>query len=389
MTILVSLFGLAGRVAGDLLTSALGWASSLLFGRVPRAHHVFLVLLMAGSFLWLLMVVGLLVPDIAALLLSSTPHPPAVTQSWLGLVLAVGVVALPLGVGLAGCLVPAADQRPGGAAVVREVLRGYVLAPLMGSLLIFLAGVGVVRKVRSWRHGWSDVHVAIVVKPGGYDWMVRDLQAALASVDLSVTARDAPRVLTLPAELLARAGGANLRNLRPDRLIELARPDLRIGVYHSDIAISGITRDRTRARAAILSRLATTSAHLTVSAEAQELEDRLEGMALHAGATSGMPMANARVAFKAIDARLLDLAVPPDEWDVLQRLRLAVERDLLLEAEHGVASRGAVEPPGTAILGASRSRDSGSPPAMAEPPSVPAGAGPVTVARRTRAGSGP
>jgi hypothetical protein len=34
MTILVSVFGFAGRFAGDLLTSALGWASSLLFGRV-------------------------------------------------------------------------------------------------------------------------------------------------------------------------------------------------------------------------------------------------------------------------------------------------------------------------------------------------------------------
>lgn len=152
MTILISLFGLAGRVAGDLLTSALGWASSLLFGRVPRAHHVYLVLLMAGSFLWLLMVAGLLVPGIAALLLSSTPHPPAVTQSWLGLVLAIGVIVMPLGVGLAGYLVPATGHRPRGVAVVREVLRGYVVAPLMGGLLIFLAGVGMARKARSWRH---------------------------------------------------------------------------------------------------------------------------------------------------------------------------------------------------------------------------------------------
>jgi hypothetical protein len=43
MTILVSVFGFVGRFAGDLLTSALGWASSLLFGRVPRAHQVLAV----------------------------------------------------------------------------------------------------------------------------------------------------------------------------------------------------------------------------------------------------------------------------------------------------------------------------------------------------------
>jgi hypothetical protein len=134
--------------------------------------------------------------------------------------------------------------------------------------------------------------------------------------------------------------GGNVRKLRPDRLVELHRPDLRIGVYPSDIAISGALRDRTRARAAILSRLATTSAHLTMSAEAQELEDRLEGVAMPAGGVGPLPLANARAVFTAIDARLLDLAVPTDEWDILFRLRLQIERDLLAGDEPGMAFAG-------------------------------------------------
>src|SRR5665811_70692 len=92
VTIVVSFFGFAGRFAGDLLTSALGWASSLLFGRVPRSHQIFVVLMMAGSFTWLLFVLGLVLPSIAALLLSATPHPPFVDQAWLAFVLLVGVV---------------------------------------------------------------------------------------------------------------------------------------------------------------------------------------------------------------------------------------------------------------------------------------------------------
>src|SRR5664280_3819020 len=174
-------------------------------------------------------------------------HPPFVDQAWLAFALLVGVVLLPLGVGLAGYLVPTAGERPAGASVLREILRGYLLAPLIGGLLIFLAGVGVVRKIRSQRHRWSDVHVPIVVKPGGYDQMVLDLQNALTSVDLPVAAEDAPWVLTLPARLLSLVAGGNVRKLRPDRLVELKRTDLRIGVYPSDIAISGTTRDRTRA----------------------------------------------------------------------------------------------------------------------------------------------
>ncbi len=251
-----------------------------------------------------------------------------------------GVIVLPLLVGLAGYLVPAEGERPAGAAVFREILRGYLLAPLISALLVFLAGVGIARKLRSQRHGWSDTHIPIVVKPKGYEQMVVDLQDALASSDLPATAEDAPWVLTLPAWLLTRVAGGNVRKLRPDRLIDLIGPGMRIGVYPSDIGISGATRERTRARAAILSRLATTSAHLTTSAEGQEMEDRIERLARTGGPAGRMSGVRARAAFEAIDARLLDLAVPNDEWDILYRLRLQMERDLLAGVEPGTAFPG-------------------------------------------------
>jgi hypothetical protein len=335
MTILVSIFGMAGRFAGDLLTSALGWASSLLFGRVPRSHQIFLVLMMAASFVWLIMLMGLLVPSIASLLLSATPHPPFVNQVWLGFALLVAVVVLPLGVGLAGYLVPAQGERPERIKLPIEILRGYLLTPLIGGLLIFLAGVGISRKVRSKRHGWSDTHVPIVVKPGGYEQMVADLHDALVTAALPTVAEEAPWVLTVPAQLLTRVAGNNVRKLRPDRLMTLNGPQLKIGVYPSDIAISGATRERTRARSAILSRLTTTSAHLTVSAEAQEVEDRLGRLARAGDVAGAMSPAHARVAFEPIDALLLDLTVATDEWDILYRLRLQIERDLLVGAEPG------------------------------------------------------
>lgn len=192
MTILVSIFGFAGRIAGDLLTSALGWASSLLFGRVPRSHQIYLVLMMAWSFTWVLFVLALLIPSIVSLALSTTPHPPFVDRAWLALALLLGVIFLPLGVGLAGYLVPAEGERPRGLAVLPEILRGYLLAPLIAALLVFLAGVGIARKIRSKRHGWSDAHVPIVVKPNGYDQLVIDLHDAVASADLPVTAEEAP-----------------------------------------------------------------------------------------------------------------------------------------------------------------------------------------------------
>jgi hypothetical protein len=340
MTILISVFGFAGRFAGDLLMTALGWASSLLFGRVPRSHQVFLVLMMALSFLWVVAVVALLVPTVASTLLATTPHPPFVDNQWVGTAVLLSVVGLPLAVGAAGYLVPANGERADGVVIPREILRGYLLAPVLSGLLIFLAGVGIARKIRSKRHGWSDAHVAIVVKPGSYEQLVVDVRNALASADLRVTAGDAPWVLTLPARTLSHVAGRNIRNLRPDRLIVLTGSNLNVGVYPSDIAISGSVRRRTQARAAIVSRLATASAHQTTSKEAQEVEDRLGEIARPGGSAAPPPSARARKEFEEIDKTLLDLEVPTDEWDILYRIRLQIERDLLLGAKPGTVFPG-------------------------------------------------
>ena len=339
MTILISIFGVIGRAAGGLLTSALGWASSLLFGRVPRSHQVFVTLLMAGSFLWVVMIVATLLPGVAPFLLESTPHPGFIGISLVRFVILTGLLFLPIGVGLAGYLVPAREDRPTGLAAVRQLAAGYPLALLMTGILIFLAGVGIARKVRNVRRRWSQTHIPIVVKPGGYEQMVTDLQAALDSADLRVTAHDAPRVLSVPGKLLAKVGGGNIGSLVPDRLVQLTGPEIEIGLYPSDIAISGGRKERTRARAVIMSRLVWTSAHLTTSAEAQAIEDRLEHVLQLA--ESGSPKVGSPVPTKvgtelaAIDRTLLDADLATDEWDILYRLRLQVERDVLAGGREG------------------------------------------------------
>ena len=167
---------------------------------------------------------------------------------------------------------------------------------MISGLLVFLSIVGIARKIRSKRHGWADDHVPIVVKPGRLRPLVEDLRGALTSAGIPVDTEDAPWVLTMPARLLTSVAGSNVRKLRPDRLVNLVTPELRIGVYPSDIAISGPTRERTRARAAIISDFATTAAHLTTSAEAQEVEDQIAKLARSRdrGRRRGRPRAGGR-----------------------------------------------------------------------------------------------
>jgi hypothetical protein len=106
-------------------------------------------------------------------------------------------------------------------------------------------------------------------------------------------------------------------------------------VYPSDIAISGTTRNRTRARAAMLSRLTTSAAHLTTSAEAQKLEDEIAKLGTSNGAGHARLGDAAERRLRDIDDQLVSVAIPTDEWDILYRSRLQVERDLLVGSKPG------------------------------------------------------
>ena len=76
-------------------------------------------------------------------------------------------------------------------------------------------------------------------------------------------------------------------------------------------------------------------AHLTTSAEAQDVEDRLKRITGRRSRRHGPRHEEPTLA--AIDRTLLALDVPNEEWDILYRLRLQAERDLLRRALGGTA----------------------------------------------------
>jgi hypothetical protein len=335
MAILATVFGVLGRFVGKLLTAALGWASTLLFGRVPQNKQIILVLITFGSIAWVAMVIGVLVPDVGSFLLAFAPVPDE--YEWLvRLAMLIAAIVTPLAIGVATLFITDAADRPKGLDAVRSILRGYPLAFVLAVVLAFLGVIAIVRKARSLAKRWADAHVAIVVQKGGYEQMVADLEKALDDAGLDVDARPAPSVLAVPGRLLATIAGPGVRALVPDKLVQLTSRNLEVALYPSDIAIAGQDKLVTRARAAIASRLVGTAAYLTTSAEAQRVEDRLEKLA-HAG----RPGQEADAELAAIDKVLATIEVPYEEWETLYRMRLQVERDLLAGNHPGTTFPGA------------------------------------------------
>ena len=185
------------------------------------------------------------------------------------------------------------------------------------------------------------------MKPGAYDAVARDLDAAISAAGLDVAPRAAPSACPRrPAGWPGWPGPAP-RSLVPDRMVQLHGPDLDILIYPMDLLISGSASNVARARAAMASRLTTSAAHLTISAEAQAIEDRLTRLATRPGGAADQPAPFddvARREFAEIDEALARIEIPYDEWEVLYRQRLQVERDLRAGAMAGEAVLGAPQP---------------------------------------------
>ena len=335
MALIGSLFAVLGRFAGRLLNAVLGWATLLLFGKVSGSKQSVLLLVALGSLLWVVTVIGILIPDIGTFMLAFVPVPDFVDEAWVRLAMLGLAIVIPLVIGAAAIFLTEAKRRPKRGGLVVGVLRGYPFTLVLALTIIVLGGVALVRKLRSLSKRWEDAHVPVIVKPGGYDGVLAALEDVLDRAGLDVTKKPAPGVVSMPPRLLDAVAGRALGGLVPDRLMLLAGQQLEVLVYPSDVAISGTKAATARARAAIASRLTDTPAYMTTSAEAQHVEDLIRDAAGDAD-DRDVQSVQARVArLRALDPVLARLTVPFEEWETLYRQRLQVERDLLAgETEH-------------------------------------------------------
>ena len=351
MAIIGGLFAALGRFAGKVVTMVLGWASVLLFGRVPQSKQLLLVLITLGSIGWVLALVGVVLPDVGSFLLAAIPRPEFIDEFWIRLAMIAVAIVLPLVIGFLTVLVLDETQRPTGMDLVVQVLRGYLYAPVLALILVVLAGIALWRKGTALAKRWQDAHVAVIVKPGGYERVVRDVERALGDAGVGVHRVKAPAALTIPPKLLAAVGGAAVAALVPDELISLEGKSFSALVYPSDIALLGEKAVVARARAAIVARLTLTEAYLTAAKETQVIEDRLAKIG-NAG-----PGAVPADTFRQIDEQLAALTVAYDDWETLYRLRLQVENQTRLPnaSEPGTGSPEVTAPqPGPAVAGEGR-----------------------------------
>ena len=114
MAVLAPLIAFIGRQLGRLVQMVFGWATLMLFGRVPQSKQLLLAGVSAGALLWLVVLVGVAVPDFGAWLIAFVPAPDFVDEGWIRLGMLVLALALPLAIGAGGLMLMDPADRPEG-----------------------------------------------------------------------------------------------------------------------------------------------------------------------------------------------------------------------------------------------------------------------------------
>jgi hypothetical protein len=338
MAILSALVGMLGRFAGKVLTTTLGWASVLLFGRIPEDRQVRFAILTFGSLVWVATVVGIIVPAAGLFLISLVPKPAWIDENLIRVVMIIAALVLPALLGGVALSIADASDRPAGRGLVTGLLRGYLTTPILAGTLVVLALAGIARKASAAIHRRATGHIPVVVRPGRYDELVVQLDGILRSASLVTGRREGSRLLTGPARLLAAVSGAGLRKLVPDHLVVLTGPEADLELYPSDLSITGSPVGLARTRAAVLRDLDSRYCWFTTNARAQEIEDRLAQVDRSAASWDPAVM-------REVDRRLANEAIDDEAWDVLYRRRL----QLAAQATATNLGEGAGDPTGAGL----------------------------------------
>lgn len=318
---------------GRIANTALGWATVMLFGRVPQDRQIYLSGIALGAVVWMVVVLGIAFPSLATFLLTFITLPPWIPSYVVRLAMLAAAVLLPPLVGAASLLLMPPEARPRGRERVVAVLRGYRSTIGYAVALLMLIFVAPTVQIRNIFRRWTTRHIPVIVHSEDYAEVVDDTRRALAAGGMPMRQEEAGWVVQLPARLLAILAGGTPYFARTS-LVRLFAARLEILLYPFDLMISGPEREVAHAQAIIAAHLTFTKAYMTWSREANQVEDQLRALwAEIAECRDPQRKKQCREELRALGRRLSTLKLPYEEWEVLFRGKLLVERQLFCERE--------------------------------------------------------
>src|SRR3954470_14495036 len=167
MVIFQTILSLLSKLTGKVLNAIFGWAVVALFGRSSPKQQTLLTALVGAAAAWPLLLLGIVVPKIAALVIAFVPYSKHIPALVLRIVWITLAVAVPISVGL----VVASKAPPGSPreSFVMRVARGFpITVGIAGAFILMFVVVPMLRLV-SLARGRQDEHVPMLTTGTGYD----------------------------------------------------------------------------------------------------------------------------------------------------------------------------------------------------------------------------
>ncbi|MBI2941054.1 MAG: hypothetical protein HYY04_11520 [Chloroflexi bacterium] len=331
MAIIQALVAFLFRATSPFLNAAFGWATVMLFGKVPQNRQIYLSVIGLGSVVWIIALLGIVFPSFATFLLVFVTLPAWVARIWARPAMLALAAVTPLVVGYITTRIFAPEERPrGGMALAAALLQGYPSTLGLALTLILMTVFAPVLEIRALVRGWTRQHIPVVARADDYLGVVAEVEKALRKGGLQARRRHASWMLRFPTRILALLAGRAMQNLVADNLTTLRTAEVEVLLYPADLVISGRETEAAQARAAIAEHLPLTRASMTWEKGASALEDRLRSIWNEVRHRPTRFTAQACLAsLRAVERDLRALQVPYDDWEVLFREKLLVERRLL------------------------------------------------------------
>jgi hypothetical protein len=317
---------LAGQAISRSASFALGWATALFFGQIPGNKGRMVSVISLISVGWVILVGGFGVPlliSAAAHALGLAPRTFEVQSVHLaGLALAI-VLAPPVVAGVAE--LAGFEQGRTPRRWLQRIPVSYLATASLGLSVLQMLFITPVITLLRLRQGRTLLQVPLLMRPGSSQEKLSEAVAhALRTLELETVKRS--RVegpLGWPLRTVGYAARHLLGAFVRGEPVRLRADGLELYAYATNVAVLGREGAAHRARAAIERELAFREAYLTWSEESQALEDEL--MRIHEAAADDLPVLVARL--DRLQERIDSAPIASDEWNVLYRLRLQMERE--------------------------------------------------------------
>ena len=320
----------------------LGWATALFFGQIPgnKGRVVSVVGLIGAA--WVIATVGAGLPVAVALLgqaVGILPRTILQVNPWLIVALGAALVLLPP-LSVAFVEFAGFDRKRSLRRWLTRVPTSYLLAGSIGLAVLQMIVITPILVIRRRREGRTIIQVPVVISGAeGKEDLATDLERLLNALGHSVVREELKGPMSWPLRTMEYAARSMLNTVVEGRPIRLTAGRVEVIIHATDVSITAPDRDAYRIRAAIERELALSpTAFLTWSEDSQKLEAALLKVnAERRNGASGLASFVKRL--DEVQDRIDRASLKSDEWNLLYRVRLQVEREARIAAMDRVGGR--------------------------------------------------